>query len=107
MSRNKEYKTDNLGLCPYLQLEGLKFLRAELSLGKGDRPVVSFVFEDPLGIGQDLELNFTQSEFKKYRDYFFFFRNEIEKLKRQLEDINRKSQRANDDKYNAERDNKE
>ena len=99
VNRNKEYKTDNLAICPFLQLNGLKYLRPELSLGKHDKPVVSFVFEDPLGLGRDLELDFVKSDFKKYRDMFFFFRNEIEKLKRQLDYINLREQRASDDKY--------
>ena len=99
MSQPKEFKTDNLALCPYLQLEGLKYLRAELSLGKYDRPVVSFVFEDTRGVGRDLELEFVRSDFKKYRDMFFFFRNEIEKLKRQVDRVNLLESRKHDDKY--------
>lgn len=99
--KNKEYKTENLAVCPYLQMQGLKFLRAELSLGKYDKPVVSFVFEDQLGVGLDLELDFSKSEFKRYRDMFFFFRNEIEKLKRQVEIINLKEKRSRDDKYSG------
>lgn len=97
----KEYKTENLAVCPYLQMQGLKFLKAELSLGKYDKPVVSFVFEDQLGIGLDLELDFSKSEFKKYRDMFFFFRNEIEKLKRQVDLVNLKEKRNRDDKYSG------
>ena len=96
---SKEYRTDNLALCPYLQLNGLKYLRAELSIGKYDKSVVSFIFEDSLGIGRDLELDFARSEFKHYRDLFFFFRNEIEKLKRKVDKINHDESRKNDDKY--------
>lgn len=103
MSNTPEYRTDNLAVCPYLQMQGLKYLRSELSMGKYDKPVVSFVFEDPLGVGRDLELDFTKSDFKKYRDIFFFFRNEIEKLKRQIEHINLKTIRSQDDKYIAEK----
>lgn len=99
MSDRGEFKTDNLALCPYLQLNGFKYLRSELSVGKYDKPVVAFVFEDPKGIGLDLELDFVRSDFKKYRDMFFFFRNEIEKLKRQVEHINRINSHKKDDKY--------
>ena len=95
----KEYRTDNLAVCPYLQMQGLKFVKAELSMGKYDKPVVSFVFEDPRGVGLDLELDFAKSDFKKYRDIFFFFRNEIEKLKRQLDTLNLKNKRNQDDKH--------
>jgi hypothetical protein len=95
------YKTDNLAVCPYLEMNGLKYIRAEISIGKHDKPVVSFLFEDPLGVGRDLELDFSKSDFKKYRDIFFFFRNEIEKLKRRVDQVNLQEARANDDKYAA------
>ena len=99
MSVEKEYRTDNLALCPYLQMNGLHYKRAEIELGKNDKPVVSFIFEDPSGLGRDLELAYTDSEFKRYRDIFFFFRNEIEKLKRKLDKINLSESRKHDDKY--------
>lgn len=100
--KSKEYRTDNLGLCPYLELNGLKYLRSELGIGKHDKPVVSFVFEDRLGMGKDLELQFVRSNEKKYRDLLFFFRNEIEKLKRKLDRINLEEIRKTDIKYNGE-----
>jgi len=81
----KQFKTDNLGVAPYLEMHGLSYLRAEPGIGKNDKPVVFFIFEDKLGIGKDLELQYMRSNEKKYRDLTFFFRNEIEKLKRQLD----------------------
>jgi hypothetical protein len=96
---NKIYKTDNLAVCPYLLMNDLKYIRAEISMGKYDKPVVSFLFEDPLGVGKDLELDFSKSDFKKYRDIFFFFRNEIEKLKRRVDQVNLVESRMRDDKY--------
>lgn len=98
----KEYRTDSLALCPFLMMNDLKYLRAEIALGKHDRPVVSFVFEDRLGVGKDLEIEFMRSDFKRYKDLGFFFRSEIDKLKRQLEKINREESRKTDDKYNGE-----
>lgn len=94
----KEFCTDNLALCPYLQMNGLRYLRAELGLGKNDKPVVSFVFEDTHGVGRDLELDFAKSEFKQYRDIFFFFRGEIERLKRQMDYLARKEKEKSDEK---------
>jgi hypothetical protein len=88
-------------------LNGLKYLRAEVSLGKYDKPVVSFVFEDPLNVGMDLEIDFVKSDFKKYRDMSFFFRNEIEKLKRKMDKIQLDESRATDEKYADEYSNKE
>ena len=99
MSNPKEFRTDNLALCPYLQLHGLQYLRSELSLGKYDKPVVSFIFEDPNGIGRDLELDFAKSEIKQYRDLFFFFRGEIERLKRQVDYLNKKETEKRDEKH--------
>lgn len=78
----KEFKTDNLALCPFLEMHGLKFLRTEVTLGKYDKPTVLFVFQDQLGQGRDLQLDFMRSDFKRYRDLLFFFRNEIEKVNR-------------------------
>lgn len=80
----KEFKTDNLALCPFLEMNGLKFLRTEVTVGKHDKPTVLFVFQDNLGQGRDLQLDFMRSEFKRYRDLLFFFRNEIEKVNRSL-----------------------
>lgn len=77
-----EFKTDNLALCPFLEMHGLKFLRTEVSVGKYDKPTVLFVFQDKLGQGRDLQLEFMRSDFKRYRDLLFFFRNEIEKVNR-------------------------
>lgn len=98
--RDKEFRTDQLAIAPYLLLNGLKYLRSEISLGKYDKPVVVFVFEDPYGVGKDLELDFVKSEFKKYRDTLFFFRNEIEKLMRKVDRVNLQELRKNDDKHN-------
>ena len=81
----KTYTTDSLALCPYLAMNGLKYIKAELTLGKHDKPTVSFLFEDPKGMGKDLELEFFKSEHKEYREYFFYFRNEIEKMKRTVD----------------------
>lgn len=80
----KEFKTDNLALCPFLEMQGLKFLRTEVTVGKYDKPTVLFVFQDNLGQGRDFQLEFMRSDFKKYRDLMFFFRNEIEKVNRSL-----------------------
>ena len=77
-----EFKTDNLALCPFLEMHGLKFTRTEVSVGKYDKPTVLFVFQDKLGQGRDLQLDFMRSDFKRYRDLLFFFRNEIEKVNR-------------------------
>lgn len=80
----KEFKTDSLALCPFLEMNGLKFLRTEVTVGKHDKPTVLFVFQDNLGQGRDLQLDFMRSEYKRYRDLLFFFRNEIEKVNRSL-----------------------
>ena len=94
-----EFKTDNLSLAPYLQMNGLKYLRAEPSIGKNDKPVVSFVFEDSKNIGKDLELDFIKSDFKSYRDLTFFYRNEIEKMRKRLIKISMEENRKNNDMY--------
>ncbi len=100
MSENKkEYKTDSLALCPYLEMNGLRYVRSELSIGKNDKPVVSFIFEDKLGVGKDLELDFVRSNEKRYRDLLFFFRNEIENLKRKMDKLALEESRKHDPRY--------
>jgi len=99
----KEFSTDSLALAPYLQMHGLKYLRAEPAVGKNDRPVVNFIFEDENDLGRDLELDFAKSDVKTYRDLLFYFRNEIEKLKRQLYKINLEESRKNDETRISER----
>lgn len=99
MKKRNEYRTSNLAVASYLAINGLSYIRSEVSLGKYDKAVVSFVFEDPLGIGQDLEMDFMKSEFKKYRDMSMYFRGEIEKLKRQIDYAQLKEQRKADDKH--------
>ena len=97
--RSKEFKTAQLAVCPYLKLNGLRYLRSEIAIGKYDKPMVMFVFEDPRGVGKDLELDFFKSDFKQYRDMLFFFRNEIEKLMRNVDRVNLIDSRKNDEKY--------
>ena len=83
VEKQKEYSTDSLGLAAYLMSKDFRFLRADLTLGRNDKPVVVFVFEDKLGIGRDLEIDYMRSPEKKFRDMLFFCRNEIEKMIRQ------------------------
>ena len=99
MREVKEFKTDNLSLAPFLQMNGLNYLRAEPSIGKNDKPVIAFVFEDPKGVGRDLELDFFKSDFKVYRDLTFFYRNEIEKMNRRLDKIRQVEKREKDNSY--------
>lgn len=102
VDNSKEYRTDSLGLCPFLEMNGLKYLRSELTLGKHDKPVVVFVFEDKLGVGKDLELDFMRSNEKRYRDLLFFFRNEIEKLKRKVDHLNMQESKRSDNRFNVD-----
>jgi hypothetical protein len=95
----RNFKTDNLTLCPYLQINGLKYLGIEPGINKHDKPVVFFVFEDKKGIGKDLEIAFMGSDFKEYRDLWFFFRNEVEKSAKKLAKLQLEERRKYDDKY--------
>ncbi|RLD04569.1 MAG: hypothetical protein DRI65_10440 [Chloroflexota bacterium] len=73
----KEFSTDSLALAPYLFLKGLKYLRAEVSVGKGNRKRIFFVFEDLKGVGKDLEKSFLNSAEKKYKDCWMYLRNQL------------------------------
>lgn len=81
------YKTDNLTLAPYLDMEGLKYVGHVIeSFEDSNREVfkVFFCFEDPKQIGMDLALNFTSSREKLYRTKYAFFRNEIAIAKKKI-----------------------
>jgi len=91
----KQFKTDNLALCPYLEMEGLKYSHAEWGMGKNNKSKVYFVFNDEKGTGRDLEISFRFSDFKKYRDLGFFYRAEIEKLRRENKEEDLKKNKGN------------
>lgn len=86
---DKLFRTDNLALCPFLEMQGLRYSHAEWSVGRNNKSKVYFIFYDDKGAGRDLEISFRFSDFKKYRDLGFFYRAEIEKLRREivLEDL--------------------
>lgn len=72
--------TSNFALTGYLELNGLKYVKADLSKDRNDKVKVDFYFLDPTGKGRDLELEFRFSSEKKYRDSLFFYRKIIEDL---------------------------
>lgn len=76
----KFYITDCLALTSYLELHGLRYVKAERILGARDKIKILFYFLDPLGKGKDLEMEFRFSPEKKYRDGLFFYRKIINDL---------------------------
>ena len=74
----KIFETESLSMMPYLYRNGLKYkgMRAERI---EDRVRVMATFEDPRGIGHDLAMAWTNSQDKSYRDWWTFFRNEIDR----------------------------
>jgi len=73
----KYFITDQFALTAYLELNGLKFAKAELSRGKNGRVKVDFYFLDPEERGKDLEIEFRFSECKRYRDLLFYYKRVI------------------------------
>ena len=73
----KYFKTDNFSLTAYLELNGLKYVKAELSKGRNGKVKVDFFFLDPDERGRDLEMDFRFSECKKYRDCLFLYKRII------------------------------
>ena len=78
--KKKFYITSNYALTGYLEVKGLKYIKAELSKNTKGQVKVDFVFLDPDNKGQDLEMEFRFSDEKKYRDSLFFFRKVINDL---------------------------
>lgn len=58
----KTYSTRDIGLAGFLQMRGLKIIKAT----KSESSKFVFVFLDPEGRGDDLELEFVNSDFQKY-----------------------------------------
>jgi hypothetical protein len=74
------FVTSNFSLCGYLELKGLKFVKANLSQGKNNKIKVDFYFLDSEKKAQDLEIEFRHSDEKKYKDSLFFYRKIINDL---------------------------
>lgn len=101
----KIYKTDNLALCAYLQMRGLKYIDLELGEGRNGKPAVYFLFDDPNEVGGDLALEYLRSEIKSYRDIYYFFRNEIDKANRRLKTLQlEEKRRKQNEKFNIDKD---
>jgi len=69
--------TSNFALTGYLELNGLRYLKSELSKNRKGDFKVDFFFLDPENKGRDLELDFRFSNEKRYRDLLFHYRNII------------------------------
>lgn len=73
----KCFITSNFALCGYLEIKGLKYLKAELAKDRKGKYKVDFTFLDPDDKGKDLELEFRFSQEKKFRDALFYYRKII------------------------------
>jgi hypothetical protein len=74
------FTTSNFALCGYLEVRGLKYVKADLSKDRKDKINVVFYFLDPNKQGQDFELEFRFSSEKKYRDALFYYKKIIQEL---------------------------
>lgn len=73
------YETDNLGLAAYMALNGLEYTGTRLGVGKNEKLKVYFQFNDITGASSVLEKDFLISNEKRFRDFLFFFRGEVDK----------------------------
>ena len=81
MTSSIYFETSNLSLCPYLELNGLKYVKADLVKDpKSNRIQVKVVFLDPEQRGTELEFEFRHSNEKKYKDCLFHYRKIINDL---------------------------
>jgi hypothetical protein len=76
----KYFITDNFSLTAFLELNGLRYVKAELTKGKNGRIVVMFWFLDPDNKGRDLEVDFRFSNEKRYRDCLFLYKRIITEM---------------------------
>lgn len=77
---DKYFITSNFSLCGYLELNGLKFVKADRAQDRRGKINVEFTFLDPDGKGRDLEIEFRHSNEKRYKDSLFFYRKIINDL---------------------------
>ena len=73
----KYFVTDQFALTAFLELNGLKFVKPQLSKGKNGKVKVDFYFLDPDDRGKDLEIEFRFSNEKRYRDLLFYYKRII------------------------------
>lgn len=83
MNNSGVYETEILSLMPYLQMHGLKYLDYVAKQEDGRSRVV-VRFADPREIGSDLAMSWNNCSEKQYRDWWTFFRNEIDKALKEL-----------------------
>jgi len=77
---DKFFVTSNFALTGYLELQGLKYLKAGRSQDRKGNINVEFTFFDPEDKGRDLEIEFRHSRESKYRDNLFYYRKVINDL---------------------------
>ncbi len=75
---NNLFETDNLGISAYLALSGLSYVKSVVRQGRNLKQKVVMQFDDPGGIGSSLAQEFVTSKEKKYRDFLFYFRSQIQ-----------------------------
>ncbi len=62
MSSMKTYETSDIGVAAYIMMKGLKLIDAS----RDQRGRFRFVFQDPQKIGQNLAVDFVNSESAKF-----------------------------------------
>ena len=78
--KEKYFQTDNLSLCPFLEMHDLKYIKAELIQKNGGKIKVLFTFFDSEGQGRDLEMEFRRSNEMRYKDCLYFYKNIIHEM---------------------------
>lgn len=68
---NTNFKTSNIALAAYLKLKGLRLTECS----RDDK--FCFVFEDPDGVAKELEIEFVNSDMRKYDDEMRSLKNMI------------------------------
>jgi len=74
MDAKNMYETDNLSLCPYLAMNGLKYVGIKK---QNTSKKYIFIFEDDKFQGTDLAMGFLNSDERKYKNFWSYFRNEL------------------------------
>lgn len=75
------YKCENLALMPYLQMNGLSYMGYDIEMTENRIHVVA-KFDDPRNVGSDLAMAWNNSGEKAYRDWWQYFRDQINRALR-------------------------
>lgn len=79
---NSFYRTDSMEVAAYLKMKEMKYLTAE----KDEHGRMHFIFQDPMGKGEEFSREYHIGEMMLFMRYFKFFRKEIDYINKKIQE---------------------